>query len=140
MMMLVRPSMSVTMAFWMSCSVAGSTLLVASSSISTLGSWARALAKQISCFCPVERVAPRSAITSSKPLGSFSMNSRACTISAAARTFSRGIRAPSLMFSSTVLLKMKASWRTIAMLSRRAGNLRLRMSMPSIFIEPASGS
>ncbi len=47
-------------ASWMSCSVSVSTEEVASSRMRTRGSWASARAKERSCFCPTERVAPRS--------------------------------------------------------------------------------
>jgi len=56
----VRPFISTASAFWISCSVSVSTEEVASSRISTRGSCASARAKDKSCFCPTESVAPRS--------------------------------------------------------------------------------
>jgi hypothetical protein len=50
-------------------SVSVSTLDVASSRIRIFGSCARARANEMSCFCPVESVDPRSRTSSLNPLG-----------------------------------------------------------------------
>ena len=60
MTMAVRPRSSTFSASWMRASVSVSTEDVASSRTSTRGSWARARAKERSCCCPTESVAPRS--------------------------------------------------------------------------------
>ena len=56
----VRPRISTRSASWISCSVSVSTDEVASSRISTRGSWASARAKDSSCFWPTDSVEPRS--------------------------------------------------------------------------------
>ena len=65
MMKEVRPVMTFSMAFWMSCSVTVSTELVASSSTKMRGSASSARAKDSSCFSPVERVLPPSPMSES---------------------------------------------------------------------------
>ena len=67
MMMEVRPSTMRARASRTRNSVSVSTLEVASSRTRILGSCARARAKEINCFCPVDRVEPRSRTSSWKP-------------------------------------------------------------------------
>ena len=62
MMIEVRPRVTCPMPRWITASVSGSMLAVASSITSTIsGSKAATRASASSCFCPVERFAPRSA-------------------------------------------------------------------------------
>ncbi len=56
----VRPRIRPSRASWIRRSVSVSTLEVASSRISTRGSLSRARAMAMRCFCPPDRVAPRS--------------------------------------------------------------------------------
>ena len=66
---LVRPVIMRARARRTRCSVSVSTELVASSRMRMPGWWARARAKEMSCFWPVERVEPRSRTGSAKPRG-----------------------------------------------------------------------
>jgi hypothetical protein len=79
----VRPVIMRVRARRTRCSVSVSTELVASSRTRMAGAWARARAKEMSCFWPVERVAPRSRTGSSKPAGRVRMKSAMLTSSAA---------------------------------------------------------
>ena len=54
MIKLVRPSISVSIPFWISASVSVSTELVASSMMKISGSASTARARLINCFCPAE--------------------------------------------------------------------------------------
>ena len=62
-------------AFWMRVSVSTSTALVLSSRIRMAGRAASARAMAMRCFCPPERLAPRSSTRDSYPWGCRRMNS-----------------------------------------------------------------
>ena len=67
---LVRPVIMRSSASRTRNSVSVSTELVASSRMRMPGRWASARANEMSCFCPVESVEPRSSTGSLKPCGS----------------------------------------------------------------------
>ncbi len=137
----VRPCRSRSIACCISSSVSVSTLDVASSRISTRGSWARARAKERSCFCPTESVAPRSCTGVSYPSGSESMKRETPTVSAAATAPSRVIDSfDSVMFSRIVPRKRKTSCITRPISRLRSEVGMLRISRPSISTLPAENS
>ena len=101
----VRPSITVSIAARISCSFDGSTALVASSSTSTLGSLTSALAIAIRWRWPPDSENPRSPSTVAYPSGRSSMKSAAPASSAARRTVSK-----SASGSAKAMLAATVSW------------------------------
>ena len=62
MIIVVRPSLSLSKAFCILCSVTVSSALVASSSMSIFGFLSKTRAMDMRCFCPPESITPRSPI------------------------------------------------------------------------------
>ena len=132
MMSEVRPSTRRVRASRTRNSVSVSTLEVASSRMSTRGLWARARAKLTSCFCPVERVLPRSCKRLSKPSGSAWMKSEALTSSAAcSRAWRVTCSEPRRMLSAIVPLKRNGSCNTTPQRRRSSCRFISRTSTPS---------
>ena len=74
--MLVRSSISGLIAAWIAASEIESRALVASSKISSAGSFSSARAMEIRCFSPPESFSPRLPTMVSSPSGCFEMKSQ----------------------------------------------------------------
>ena len=137
----VRPCTMRRNAERMRVSVSVSTLDVASSKIKMRGLAARARAKLMSCFCPVERVLPRSRTGSANPPGSARMKSPTLTSSDACSICASLIEsAPRRMLLAIVPVNRNGSCRTTAKRLRSAFKSYSRTSTPSIRMLPCCTS
>mmetsp|Transcript_4237 Transcript_4237/g.6693 ORF Transcript_4237/g.6693 Transcript_4237/m.6693 type:complete len:106 (-) Transcript_4237:517-834(-) len=79
---------SLSIAAWTNPSLSASRAEVASSKSKSLGSFIKALAMAILCFCPPDSRTPFSPTAVSSPCSNFDMNSQALALIAAFLTFS----------------------------------------------------
>ena len=109
----VRPSTSVLTARCTSTSFSGSRLAVASSSRTTGASFRSALAMEIRCFSPPDRVEPPSPTIVSYPWGRRRMNSWAqARFAASSTSASVAPSRPKAMLFRTVSRNRYTSWNT----------------------------
>ena len=89
------------------------------------------------CFCPPDRVTPRSPTTVSYPWGKAEMASSTQATAAARRMASSPASGRTAqMFSPTVWENRKGSWSTRPIWRRRDSRFMRRMSTPPMVMEP----